>query len=208
MIEVIHLGLRPYHAVWQAMREYTEARDTHSADQLWLVEHPPVYTQGLAGKAEHILNPAQIEVVHIDRGGQVTYHGPGQAVVYLLLDIKRANLGIRPLVSLIEHSVIHLLADHGIEASARSDAPGVYITGQKIASLGLKIRKGCTYHGLAINVDMDLRPFLGINPCGLQGMQMTQLKDHGVNVSSAEIAAQCATHIQKLWQQKTGQSPS
>ncbi|UJF24297.1 lipoyl(octanoyl) transferase LipB [Suttonella sp. R2A3] len=205
MIEVVHLGLRPYREVWQAMRDYTEARDTTSADQLWLVEHPPVYTQGLAGKAEHILNPADIEVIQIDRGGQVTYHGPGQAVIYLLLDLKRAELGVRPLVSLIEHSVIALLADYQIESVARADAPGVYVGEQKIASLGLKIRKGCTYHGLAINVAMDLTPFSGINPCGLNNITMTQIKDHSSEQNTRTVAERCAAHIQRLWQEKTGQ---
>ncbi|MBV7433460.1 lipoyl(octanoyl) transferase LipB [Cardiobacteriaceae bacterium TAE3-ERU3] len=194
-----YLGLRPYREVWQAMRDFTEQRNAHSEDQLWLVEHPPVYTQGLAGKAEHLLNPGNIEVVQIDRGGQITYHGPGQAVIYLLLDIKRANVGIRKLVTMIEQSVIDLLSDYGVEAEARADAPGVYVGGEKIASLGLKVRKGCTYHGVALNVDMDLSPFLGINPCGLVGMHMTQLKDQGIELSTAEALKALAEHLERRW---------
>lgn len=194
-----YLGLRPYREVWQAMRDFTEARDKHSEDQLWLVEHPPVYTQGLAGKPEHLLNPGNIEVVQIDRGGQITYHGPGQAVIYLLLDIKRANIGIRKLVTMIEQSVIDLLNEYGVEAVARADAPGVYVSGEKIASLGLKVRKGCTYHGVALNVDMDLSPFLGINPCGLIGMHMTQLKDQGISLDTSAALKALAGHLEQRW---------
>lgn len=197
---ICRLGLRPYREVWQAMRDYTEARDEGSEDQLWLVEHPPVYTQGLAGRAEHVLHADGIEVVQIDRGGQVTYHGPGQAVVYLLLDIRRAGVGIRALVTMIEQSVIDLLAAYGVPALARADAPGVYVRGEKIASLGLKVRRGCTYHGVALNVDMDLRPFLGINPCGMAGLHMTQLADHGITLSSDEAALALATHLCHHWQ--------
>lgn len=182
-MKIRHLGLAEYRSVWQAMQEYTDTRGGCEDDALWIVEHPPVYTQGLAGKAEHILNPGAIPIVPIDRGGQITYHGPGQLVVYLLWDIKSARIGIRALVSLIENSVIAVLAGYGIAAQARADAPGVYVQGRKIASLGLKVRRGCTYHGLALNVDMDLTPFSGINPCGLQGMRMTQLKDLGVETS-------------------------
>ena len=155
----------------------------------------------LAGKAEHLLNPGNIEVVQIDRGGQITYHGPGQAVIYLLLDIKRANVGIRKLVTMIEQSVIDLLSEHGVEAAARADAPGVYVGGEKIASLGLKVRKGCTYHGGALNVDMDLSPFLGINPCGLIGMHMTQLKDQGIALNTSEALKALAGHLERHWAQ-------
>lgn len=204
-MRIRHLGLRPYREVWQAMRDYTEARDGESEDQLWLVEHPPVYTQGLAGKPEHLLNPGNIEVVHIDRGGQITYHGPGQAVVYLLLDIKRADVGVRKLVTMIEESVISVLADYGISAVARPDAPGVYVSGDKISSLGLKIRKGCTYHGVALNVDMDMAPFWGINPCGLVGMRMTQICDHGVAVDTLTVLNDLSTQLQYHWQKLKAQ---
>lgn len=204
-MRIRHLGLRPYRQVWQAMRDYTEARDGDSEDQLWLVEHPPVYTQGLAGKPEHLLNPGNIEVVHIDRGGQITYHGPGQAVVYLLLDIKRADVGVRKLVTMIEESVISVLADYGISAFSRPDAPGVYVSGDKIASLGLKIRKGSTYHGVALNVDMDMAPFWGINPCGLVGMRMTQIRDHGVEVDTLTVLNSLSTQLQHHWQKLKAQ---
>lgn len=189
------LGICDYHTVWQAMRDYTETRGASEDDALWIVEHPPVYTQGLAGKAEHVLNPGNIPIVPIDRGGQITYHGPGQLVIYLLWDIKSARLGIRALVSLIENSIIALLDDYGIAAQARADAPGVYVQGRKIASLGLKVRRGCTYHGLALNVNMDLTPFSGINPCGLQGMRMTQLKDLGVEESVEAVGERLCAEL-------------
>jgi len=157
------------------MQDFTNQRDEHTADELWIVEHPPVFTQGLNGKAEHLLQLApQIPLVQTDRGGQVTYHGPGQLVIYILVDLKRNQIGVRKLVTLIEESIIALLHEFKIEAIARADAPGVYVNGDKIASLGLKIRKQKSYHGLALNLDMDLAPFQMINPCGLQGMKMTQ----------------------------------
>lgn len=199
-MDIRHLGLADYHATWQAMRDVTETRDGDTPDMLWVVEHPPVYTQGLAGKAEHVLNPGNIPIVPIDRGGQITYHGPGQLVIYLLLDIKRAGVGVRPLVSLIENAVIALLADYGIAAEARADAPGVYVNGCKIASLGLKVRRGCTYHGVALNVDMDLAPFAGINPCGLKGMRMTQLRDLGVAEPLPTVADKLCQHLMAQWQ--------
>ena len=174
------LGLRPYQETWDAMRDYTASRDAASEDQIWLVQHPPVYTQGQAGKPEHLLAPGDIPVIQIDRGGQITYHGPGQTIMYLLLDIRRANIGIRELVSLIEKTVIGYLQEQGISAQSRADAPGVYVDGKKIASLGLRVRHGCTYHGVALNVDMNLEPFTRINPCALVGMHMTQLRDLGV----------------------------
>lgn len=199
-MHIRHLGLADYHTVWQAMRDYTEKRGGAEDDALWIVEHPPVYTQGLAGKAEHILNPGNIPVVPVERGGQVTYHGPGQLIVYLLLDIKSANVGVRALVSLIEDSIIAVLAHYGVTAHARADAPGVYVDGRKIASLGLKIRKGCTYHGLALNVDMNLAPFAGINPCGLKGMKMTQLRDLGVRAGMTEVADKVIAQLRTRWQ--------
>ncbi|MGI2258725.1 lipoyl(octanoyl) transferase LipB [Shewanella sp. GXUN23E] len=178
-LQVRHLGRQDYETVWHAMQHYTDNRDEHSPDELWLVEHPPVFTQGQAGKAEHILNPGDIPVIQVDRGGQVTYHGPGQLVAYPLLDIKRRKLGVRQLVTDIEQSLVDLLKPYGIDAYAKADAPGVYVDERKIASLGLRIRKGCSFHGLALNVDMDLAPFLRINPCGYAGLQMIQCKALG-----------------------------
>ena len=176
-ILVKHLGIQPYAETWQAMRDYTDQRDEQSADQLWLLEHPPIFTLGQAGKPEHLLDPGPIPVVKTDRGGQVTYHGPGQLVGYLLLDLRRAGLGVRGLVSLLEEVVIRLLADQGIEAAARRDAPGVYVDQAKIASIGLRVRRGCSFHGLSLNLDMDLSPFERINPCGYPGLRVTQLRE-------------------------------
>jgi len=168
-------GLTGYEASVAAMREFTGARGPDTPDELWLLEHPPVYTLGLNTNPEHLLSPGRISVVQTDRGGQVTYHGPGQLVAYPLLDLQRAGLGIRQVVSALEDAVIGLAATHGISASARREAPGVYVAGSKLASIGLRVRRGCTYHGLALNVDMDLTPFGGINPCGFPGLQVTSL---------------------------------
>lgn len=173
------LGVQDYSTVWQAMQQFTDQRDANTADELWLLEHPAVFTQGQAGKAEHLLMPGDIPVINVDRGGQVTYHGPGQLVVYVLLDIKRRHLGVRQLVTLLEQVLIELLANNGITAAAKADAPGVYVDGAKIASLGLRVRKGCTFHGLALNVAMDLSPFGRINPCGYAGMKMVQSSELG-----------------------------
>jgi lipoyl(octanoyl) transferase len=162
------------------MQHFTAARTADTPDELWLVEHPPVFTVGLNGKVEHLLDPGVIEVIQVDRGGQVTYHGPGQIVLYLLLDLRRRGLGVRALVNLMEHAVIDLLADYGVSALARQDAPGVYVEGAKVASLGLRVRRGCSYHGLALNVDMELAPFNRINPCGYPGLAVTQLRALGV----------------------------
>jgi len=172
-----NLGLCQYQTVWQAMRDFTDKRGANDGDQLWLVEHPPVFTQGQAGKPEHLLDLGDIPLVASDRGGQVTYHGPGQLVAYPLLDLRRLKLGVRDLVSHLENTVIALLAEAGINATARPDAPGVYVDARKIASLGLRVRRGCSFHGVAINVDMDLEPFQRINPCGYNGLQMTQMRD-------------------------------
>lgn len=174
---VRELGEQPYEATWRRMQAFTEARGPDTPDELWVLSHPPVYTQGQAGRAEHILDPHGIPVVQIDRGGQVTYHGPGQVVIYLLLDIRRSPLGVRELVSVMEDAIIAVLAGYGIAAGTRERAPGVYVEEAKIAALGLRIRRGCSYHGLAFNIDMDLSPFAGINPCGYQGMAVTQLRD-------------------------------
>lgn len=176
-MQIRRLGQVDYQDTWRAMQEFTDQRDENTDDQLWLLQHPPVFTQGQAGKAEHVLMPGDIPVVQSDRGGQVTYHGPGQWVVYLLINLRRNGLGVRDLVDLIEQSIVAVLADSGIDSAPRPDAPGVYVAGQKIASLGLRVRRGCSYHGLALNVDMDLEPFSRINPCGHEGMAVTSLRN-------------------------------
>tara|TARA_R110002072_G_scaffold584_9_gene4629 strand:+ start:2050 stop:2709 length:660 start_codon:yes stop_codon:yes gene_type:complete len=183
------LGLVDYQSTWQAMKDFTDQRDINTEDELWLVQHAPVFTQGQAGKAEHVLAPGDIPVLQVDRGGQVTYHGPGQWLVYMLVDIRRHNLGVRDLVDLIEHSIVVVLAQFGIAAAPRRDAPGVYVDGQKIASLGLRVRRGCSYHGLALNVDMDLEPFSRINPCGHEGLQVTSVSRQLGSVSNVDSDA-------------------
>jgi len=191
-VEIRHLGRAEYEPVWRAMQEFTAQRDAATSDEIWLTEHPPVYTLGVAARAEHLprgrinVTP-NIPIVKTDRGGQITYHGPGQLVAYLLLDLRRRGLSVRPLVTLMESAVIGLLADYGIAAQARSDAPGVYVGNVKIAALGLRIRRGCCYHGLALNVDMDLQPFAAIDPCGYPGLAVTQLRDLGVSDSIAAV---------------------
>lgn len=175
-ILVRHLGLQPYEPVSQAMHDFTDMRDDTTPDEIWLVEHLPVFTQGQAGKAEHLLMTGDIPVIQSDRGGQVTYHGPGQQVMYVLLNLKRRKLGVRELVTLLEQTVVNTLAEYGIDAHPRADAPGVYVGKMKICSLGLRIRKGCSFHGLALNINMDLTPFQRINPCGYAGMEMTQMR--------------------------------
>lgn len=169
------LGRAEYLPVWRAMQDFTDARDDDTADELWLVEHPPVFTQGQAGKAEHLLAPGDIPVIQVDRGGQVTYHGPGQIVAYPLVDLRRRGIGVRELVCRLEESIIRVLRHYRVQAARRPGAPGVYVAGAKIASLGLRVRRGRSFHGLAFNVDMDLEPFQRINPCGFQGLQVTQL---------------------------------
>lgn len=166
-----------YTTVWQAMKDFTDNRDDSTPDELWLVEHPPVFTQGQAGKEEHLLMPGDIPVVKVDRGGQVTYHGPGQQVMYFMINLRRKKMGVRELVTLIEQGIIATMADYHVEAYAKADAPGVYVDNKKIASLGLRVRKGCSFHGLALNIDMDLSPFLRINPCGYAGLEMLQSAD-------------------------------
>ena len=172
-----HLGEVDYLKTWQSMQDFTDARDEMTADEFWFLQHPPVYTLGKNGRPEHILNAQEIPVVNSDRGGQVTYHGPGQIIVYTLLDLNRFNIGVRELVTRIEQSVIELLADYGVNSNARRDAPGVYVNNAKIAALGLRVRKGRSFHGLALNTDMDLEPFSRINPCGYEGLEVTQLKN-------------------------------
>lgn len=182
-----HIGLVDYEETWQKMKAFTGQRDQSTADELWYLQHPPVYTQGQAGKPEHILNPKSIPVIQTDRGGQVTYHGPGQLVVYCMLDIERMNLGIRTLVKLLEESLIELLNIYSITARTQCGAPGVYVDDAKIASIGLRVKKGRTYHGIALNIDMDLQPFYGINPCGFAKMKMVQMKDFVDNISFSQI---------------------
>lgn len=174
---VRQLGRQPYAPIFEAMKQFTDQRDADTPDEVWLVEHDPVFTQGQAGKAEHVLMPGDIPVVQVDRGGQVTYHGPGQIVAYPMIDLRRKGMGVRQLVTAIEQSIVDALAPHGISAAPKADAPGVYVDDDKIASLGLRVRKGKSYHGLAFNIDMDLEPFLRINPCGYQGLKMVQMKD-------------------------------
>lgn len=185
---VHYMGRRPYAPVWQAMQDFTAARTPDTSDEFWLLEHPPVFTLGQAGRTEHLLAPGDIPVVHIDRGGQVTYHGPGQLVVYTLLDLRRRRLGVRAMVDALEQGVIALLADYGVSAYAKRDAPGVYVDDRKIAALGLRVRRGCSYHGLALNVNMDLEPFARINPCGYRGLEVTQMADLGIHLDWAEAA--------------------
>ncbi len=173
------LGRQDYEPVWKAMHKFTDERTEEDVDQVWLVEHNPIFTQGQAGKAEHVLNAGDIPVVQSDRGGQVTYHGPGQLVAYFLINIRRKKFGVRDLVTHIENLVINTMKAYNIDSAARPDAPGVYVDGKKICSLGLRIRRGCSFHGLALNVNMDLSPFLRINPCGYQGMEMAQVSQLG-----------------------------
>jgi lipoyl(octanoyl) transferase len=179
MLAVRRLGLSDYAATWAAMRAFTDCRGPDTQDELWLTEHLPVFTLGQAARREHLLDPCGVPVVQTDRGGQVTYHGPGQIVAYVLLDLRRSGLGVRGLVHLLEAAVIGLLASYGIEAQARPEAPGVYAGGAKIAALGLRVRRGCSYHGLALNVAMDLTPFYRIDPCGYRGLAVTQVADLG-----------------------------
>lgn len=186
-LQIRDWGLAPYAEVWEAMRAYTDHRDEETPDALWFVQHPPVYTLGMHAHPEHILAAGAIPVVHTDRGGQVTYHGPGQWVVYPLLDLRRRGFGIRSLVSALEQAVVDMLADYAIEAHARREAPGVYVGHAKIAALGLRIRRSCSYHGLAVNVAMDLAPFAGINPCGFSGLAVTQLQAFRPDLSMVQV---------------------
>jgi lipoyl(octanoyl) transferase len=182
------LGLQPYETTWKDMQGFTQERTEETPDEIWVLEHLPVYTLGLNGKAEHLLNPGEIPVIKSDRGGQVTYHGPGQLVVYTLLDIQRLKLGIRQLVSLLEQSMITALAQFGLATVATPEAPGVYVNDKKIGSIGLRIKKNCSYHGISINNNMDLTPFDHINTCGFKDLQVTQLADFGISVSTADLA--------------------
>lgn len=196
--EIRFLGLADYEATWRAMKQFTELRTPDKRDEIWLLQHPPTYTQGQAGKPEHLLNARQIPVVQIDRGGQITYHGPGQIVAYLLLDLRRWKINVRQLVRLMEQSVINILADYNILASGRVDAPGVYVHDAKIAALGLKIKHGYCYHGLALNIDMDLTPYDFINPCGYAGLRVTQVRNFGVSTPLAQIEQLLARQLLAL----------
>ena len=188
-------GRAEYEPTWRAMQRYTETRDADAPDELWCLEHPPVYTLGLNGKPEHVLAAGDIPVVNIDRGGQVTYHGPGQLVVYPLVDLRRSKLGVRELVVALEEAIVAFAQEHGVAAASRRDAPGVYVDGRKLASLGLRIRRGCSYHGLALNVAMDLAPFRRINPCGYAGLEVVDLATLGVRSSVAEAATGLVPHL-------------
>lgn len=202
---VRQLGIQDYQQVWQKMQDFTDHRDESTLDEIWLVQHPSVFTQGQAGKAEHLLQQSQIPVVQSDRGGQITYHGIGQQVMYVMIDIKRhktqdSEFNVRQLVTALEQTVVATLAEYGIQAYPKPDAPGVYIEGRKICSLGLRIRKGCSFHGLALNINMDLAPFLNINPCGYAGLQMCQLKEFiGEEQASCEqVAPKLVAHFAQL----------
>jgi len=194
---VRELGLQPYEQVWQNMQLFTDQRSETTADELWLLQHSPVYTLGKNGKPDHILDAQDIPVIKSDRGGQVTYHGPGQVIVYTLLDLNRRHIGVRELVTRIENSVIKLLEDYDIRANARKGAPGVYVDGRKIAALGLRVRKGRSFHGLALNVDMDLEPFSRINPCGYQGLEVTQLSELADVADFSAVEKRLLSHLER-----------
>jgi lipoyl(octanoyl) transferase len=197
-MHIRRLGRVDYEPTWRAMQQFTAARTDTSADQLWLLEHPPVFTLGLNAKPEHLLDPGDIPVVPVDRGGQVTYHGPGQLIAYVMFDIARRRLGVQRLVQLLEQVVIDLLAESRVTAVGRRDAPGVYVDGRKLAALGLRVKRGRSYHGLALNVDMDLEPFGRINPCGYPGMQVTQLRDLGISLDLEAVSARIESHLIRL----------
>jgi len=197
-IIVRHLGLAGYASTYQAMRRFTDSRGTKTPDELWVLEHPPVYTVGIAGRAEHFPRSGEVPVERVDRGGQITYHGPGQAIVYTLIDLARRSLTVRGMVSLIEQAVIEVLGAHGVGAERRNGAPGLYVDGAKIAALGLRVRRGCCYHGVALNVDMDLAPFSAIDPCGYPGLAVTQTRAHGVLADATEMGDELARRIARL----------
>ena len=203
-MEIRRLGRVEYEPTWHAMQAFTASRTADTPDELWIVEHPPVYTLGQAGKPEHVLRDIGIPIVKIDRGGQVTYHGPGQVVIYLLLDLGRLKVKVRELVTAIEQGVIDFLASHGVTAERRAGAPGVYVGPAKIAALGLKIKNGCSYHGLSLNVDMDLTPFAAINPCGYAGLQVVQTKDFNVPLTATEAGEQLSQFLLRQLEKQHG----
>lgn len=194
-MKTVYRGLQDYVPLWHEMQEFTDTRDENTPDEIWFVEHPPVFTMGLNASEEHLLAPGDIPVVQIDRGGQVTFHGPGQLMIYPLLDIKRAGIGVRKLVTALEQSVVDLVAEYEVAAVARADAPGVYVAGDKLASVGLRIRRGSSFHGMALNVDVDLEPFSRINPCGYAELQMTDLKRLGINLTLEESSEKLLPHF-------------
>jgi lipoyl(octanoyl) transferase len=195
-LRIKHLGLRDYTQVWEEMQQFNHNRTETTPDELWLLEHRPVFTLGLAGKKEHLLNPGSIPIVQSDRGGQVTYHGPGQLIAYILFDLRRAGMGIRQMVGLLQDSVLKLLQQHGVAGHTRPKAPGVYVDNSKLAALGLRVRHGRSYHGLSLNVDMDLEPFSRINPCGYPGLPVTQLQNLGIKLDLTQAAEQLAAQLQ------------
>jgi lipoyl(octanoyl) transferase len=203
-IQIKDLGMRDYGETYDAMCVFNQNRDSATKDQIWLLEHSPVYTLGLAGKTEHLLNTNNIPVINTDRGGQVTYHGPGQLVAYLLIDLSRRAYSIKKFVSLIEASIIDCLSDYGIKAERLYGAPGVYVNGEKIAALGIRVKKGCAYHGLALNIDMDLMPFKGINPCGYKEMVCTHMIEHNKDITLAEVKIKLSECLVKHLDQATG----
>ncbi len=194
-VVVRSLGKRDYEPVWRAMQQFTDTRSPQTPDEIWFTEHPPVFTLGLNASREHLLSPGDIPVVQIDRGGQVTYHGPGQLMIYPLIDLKRAGLGIRNLITGLEQSVVDLLAEFSIDGFSRADAPGVYVKGQKVASVGLRVRRGASYHGMALNVDLDLEPFSRINPCGMRELTVTDLRHLDVEIDLSSAAGQLLEHL-------------
>jgi lipoyl(octanoyl) transferase len=195
-LKVLHLGLVDYQQTFDAMRDFTANRDETTPDEIWLLQHPPIFTQGRNGRAEHLLDSGDIPLVQIDRGGQVTYHGPGQLIAYLLLDIKRRRMGVRQLVTVMEEAVIALLAEYGLSGFSRPEAPGVYVGSAKVAALGLRVTRGCSYHGLSLNVDMDLSPFERINPCGQPGMTVTDLRSLGVAEGVDQVSNRLLQQLQ------------
>lgn len=208
VLRIKHLGLRDYTEVWEEMGTFTENRTDATPDQLWLVQHNPVFTLGLAGKKEHLLNPGSIPIVQSDRGGQVTYHGPGQLVAYILFDLRRAGIVVRRMVGLLQDSVIELIDRHDIEANTQPKAPGVYVDNRKVAALGLRVRRGCTFHGLSLNVDMDLEPFSRINPCGYPGLEVTQLKDLGIKLNLDQASEELTECLKKNLDKKRAEDLS
>jgi lipoyl(octanoyl) transferase len=197
------LGLTDYQSAWHEMQAFTDTRSAKTLDEIWFLQHPPVFTLGRNGKPEYLHNTGDIPVISVDRGGQVTYHGPGQLIVYPLLNIKRRELGVQSLVRILEQSVIDMLSDYSLDAQRREKAPGVYVNDRKLAALGLRIRKGCSFHGLSLNVDMDLSPFSMIDPCGYSGLEVTQLTDLGIDASMETISKQFQTHFQRLLDKTT-----
>ena len=206
-MKTVFRGLQDYVPLWHEMQEFTDTRDENTPDEIWFVEHPPVFTMGLNAREDHLLAPGDIPVVQIDRGGQVTFHGPGQLMIYPLIDLKRSNIGVRKLVTALEQSVVDLVAEYEVAAVARADAPGVYVAGDKLASVGLRIRRGSSFHGMALNVDVDLEPFSRINPCGYAELQMTDLKRLGINLQLEDTSQLLLPHFLAHLHLQTVQSP-